>query len=54
GKLLASGTPDEIRRNADVAKAYLGSTQGDPPVADAPRRPEPARGLPDKQEEVVL
>jgi ABC-type branched-subunit amino acid transport system ATPase component/ABC-type branched-subunit amino acid transport system permease subunit len=27
GKLLASGRPDEIRRNADVKKAYFGSMQ---------------------------
>ena len=27
GKLLAIGTPDEVRSNADVQRAYLGAGQ---------------------------
>ena len=28
GRTLAEGTPDEIRRNIDVATAYLGRQRG--------------------------
>ena len=38
GSVLASGTPDEVRRNADVMAAYLGADT--PEDADAPTEPE--------------
>ncbi len=31
GRVLAEGTPDEIRRNTDVIAAYLGTDRGDTP-----------------------
>jgi branched-chain amino acid transport system ATP-binding protein len=29
GRLLAIGTPDEVRENAEVQQAYLGATEED-------------------------
>jgi branched-chain amino acid transport system ATP-binding protein len=34
GAVIASGTPDEVRRNPDVIDAYLGR-RGEPPAAGA-------------------
>jgi len=34
GRLLAEGTPEEIRSNADVQHAYLGIPMNDAPLAD--------------------